>query len=193
MYDLLCRMLNEKKAEFDSVMANLKDSQMTSYNGRQSWKVEMLPGQNKYRSRSFYTGCPGYKLHVSLELNGHTETGQSYASLFVIHEKGQFDDELFFPFSASCGVTLVATRPRRIHETVVTCTTVPKCRTDAEQFQCQRGRLRFIKMDELLSDAYCVDNCLYMEINAQVFQHGSFTTETTWEVLSTFGYENQGF
>ncbi|XP_060606658.1 TNF receptor-associated factor 5-like [Ruditapes philippinarum] len=172
--DNTVKELTKTLAEFDSVMEKLKESQMMSYNGKQSWKVEILPGQNKYRSRSFYTGCPGYKLHVSLELNGHTEAGHSYASLFVIHEKGQFDEELFFPFSASCGVTLVSTLRTRIYETEVTCTSVPKCRTDAEQFQCQRGRLRFIRMDQLLSDTFCVDNCLYMEFKAQVFQHGSF-------------------
>ncbi|XP_053384329.1 TNF receptor-associated factor 6-like [Mercenaria mercenaria] len=173
----LIGILEKKKINFESVVSQLKESQMMSYNGKQLWKVKLVSGTNKYRSRSFYTGCPGYKLHVSLELNGHTESGQSYASLFVIHEKGQFDEELFFPFSASCGVSLLAVRPTRSHETIVTCTAVPRCRTDTEGFRCQRGRLRFIKMEELLSDAYCVENCLYLEISAHVFQLGSFTSE----------------
>lgn len=150
---------------------------MTCYGGKQLWKVEIAAGQNKYRSRSFYTGCPGYKLHVSLELNGHTESSQTYASLFVVYEKGKFDDELFFPFSALCQVTLFARHPGKCHDALVTCTAVPRCRSDAEPFSCQRGRLRFISMEKLLSDTYCVDSCLYLDIAVDVHQVGTFRRE----------------
>ncbi|XP_052775978.1 TNF receptor-associated factor 6-A-like [Mya arenaria] len=95
----ICRTAIDTNFEMSLKISKLQDC---CYMGRLQWKIEVVPGENKYRSPSFYTGYPGYKLHLSLEKKGHIEQDQAYASLFVILESGQFDNDLFFPLNAVC-------------------------------------------------------------------------------------------
>lgn len=165
------RNVEENKTQFTEVVETLKRNQSMSFNGSTVWKVTLVADQNRYISPPFYTGNPGYKLRVSLELKGHTESSQSYASLFVIHEQGQFDDAVFFPFNAYCHVDLLSNTAGKTHSVVVNCPAMHRCRTEAEMSNIQRGLLRFLPSAELLGNVYCQNNCIYMGIRVSIYQN----------------------
>ncbi|KAK3100059.1 hypothetical protein FSP39_014081 [Pinctada imbricata] len=69
------------------------------FTGSLDWKIP-LPSENllnlksTFVSPSFYTGCPGYQLHVTLGLNAHVQENEKWTSVHLTFEKGIFDDEL---------------------------------------------------------------------------------------------------
>lgn len=160
-------MLNMQRMLLDEKVAELKELQQSSVNGRLQWKVSLVTAWNKYTSPSFYTSYPGYKLHICLELRGHVERDQTYASLFVILEKGQFDDELFFPFNAQCKAKVLS-ESSSMNEVVISCVNIPRCQVASEISNCQRGRLRFMPTNVLLSEDYCVHNNIYLDIKVEM-------------------------
>ena len=77
----------------------LTDLQQSGCTGRLLWKIN-LPEDNTCQLRSpyFYTGRPGYRLSLTLELAGFRNNDEIYSSIYVNLEKGDYDDELKFPF-----------------------------------------------------------------------------------------------
>ncbi|XP_062521135.1 TNF receptor-associated factor 5-like [Corticium candelabrum] len=62
------------------------------------WKIDSLSRQSKQsqiNSSSFYTGKPGYKLHLRFYPN----KGQSHAGLYLNIDRGDYDSLLQWPFS----------------------------------------------------------------------------------------------
>ena len=163
---LFSRTIDELSLTVLKQSEELQSEQSTSYNGRLHWKIQTRETTNvTLRSRSFYTGCPGYKVCISLELNGHSEGGQDFASLFVILENGKFDEELRFPFNSVCHVTVydqsdgVASN----YQADIQCTNVPRCYLEGERSNSQRGRLRFMPTRTLQGERFCRDGVIYME------------------------------
>jgi len=143
-------------------MSTLRAMCRISHSGRLQWKVSLTAGQEKYDSPAFYTGIPGYKMHVTLELKGHRERDQDFASVFVILEKGDFDEDLFFPLNASCRVRVLSERVES-EGTEIQCSNIPR----SDVTTSQRGRLRFMPTARLLSDDFCTNNCLYLDIKVK--------------------------
>ncbi|KAL3875603.1 hypothetical protein ACJMK2_033538 [Sinanodonta woodiana] len=138
----------------------------TSYNGKLHWKIPISDQRvQKFQSDSFYTGCPGYKVFVSLELSGHKEGNEDYSSFFVILMKGEFDNSLRFPFNSVCRVTVHdQSDPTQPHHATINCTNVSRCQSDELSFNFCRGRLRFMKTLELLSQKFTADGYLYLDV-----------------------------
>mgnify|MGYP000034144420 CR=1 FL=1 len=156
-----------QKMLLDEKMTEIKELHQSVVGGRFQWKVSLVLGWDKYQSKSFYTGFPGYKLHMCLELQGHVERDKTYASLFVVLEKGQFDDELFFPFNGQCKAKVLS-ESAPLSETVIKCVNIPRCHVENTVSNCQRGRLRFMPTDMLISEDYCIDNSIYIDIKVEV-------------------------
>lgn len=150
----------------DEKVAEIKDLQQSNVYGKLQWKVSLVPGWDKYQSKSFYTGCPGYKVHMSLELRGHMERNQSFASLFMVLEKGQFDEELFFPFNGHCKAKVLS-ESAPMNDIVIKCVNIPRCHVENEISNRQRGRLRFMPTDTLLGEDYCINNNIYIDIKVE--------------------------
>ena len=160
------RMIDELSLTILKQTEELQSEQSTGYNGRFHWKIQVGEITNmRCRSKSFYTGCPGYKVCISLELNGHSEGGQDFASLFVILENGKFDEELRFPFNSICHVTVYDQSDGIVsnYQADIQCTNVPRCYLQGERSNSQRGRLRFMPTHTLLGERFCKDGIIYME------------------------------
>ncbi|KAH3862883.1 TNF receptor-associated factor 6-like [Dreissena polymorpha] len=163
----LASLLESQKLIMEEKIITLTEHQRHSFNGRLQWKISLLPGQTKYTSPSFYTGLPGYKLHMCLELKGHMERDVSYASMFVILEKGEYDDEIFFPFNARVKAMVLSVDPdlnQNVAPVLIHCRNIPRCNAEGVVFNSLRGRLRFMQTDHLLSSQFCVNNTIFLGI-----------------------------
>ena len=58
-------------------------------------------------SQPFYSSHKGYKLQLSVDANGQGSGKGTHLSLFVHLMKGEYDDELSWPFSANIRVQLM--------------------------------------------------------------------------------------
>jgi hypothetical protein len=80
------------------------------------WRIEGWPsklaearmgGTQSITSQSFYTGCPGYKFYITVYPNGRKEGKGSHMAVYVALIKGDFDEELQWPFKGNCHVSLL--------------------------------------------------------------------------------------
>ena len=80
------------------------------------WRIEGWPsklaearmgGAQGIISQSFYTGCPGYKFYMTVYPNGRKEGKGSHVAVYVALLRGDFDDELQWPFKGSCHVSIL--------------------------------------------------------------------------------------
>ena len=158
-------------------MERISHLENTSYNGRLHWKIDLKSYTTSNNSPTcifsppFYTRESGYKLCARLEINGHVTRNCTYTSLFVVLQKGDYDDQLHFPFSTTCNVTLFDqmenTQGRSDFTTTITCSNMPRgrMRNTTDQF---RGRLKFMQTDMLTSERFCSDGVLFMQINVDL-------------------------
>ncbi|KAL5018948.1 hypothetical protein ScPMuIL_004670 [Solemya velum] len=165
------RLLQEHSNTLDEHGAILKHLHNSSFTGRLHWKIPIADQTRaeQFLSKSFYTGVPGYKICACLELNGHTEGTDRYASFFIILEEGEYDSQLKFPFNSICNVTVSdqsETSSSRDHYTVtIHCTDIQRRLGDDSIGNGRRGRIKFMKTEELVSDRFFRDGFLYIDIN----------------------------
>ena len=184
------RELKDKDDQLKQQLEKINELENTSYNGRLHWKVKIpKAGNNQSGSRNqcilsppFYTGCPGYKLRACLELKGHKSGDTFYSSISVILCQGKYDDNLHFPFSSNCAITLYDQsnnqRGRSNFVTSFACNNMPRAETDGNENQ-KRGRLSFMKTDTLTKGRFCVGGILYMQVDMmQTTPHSTITANT---------------
>lgn len=133
--------------------------------GKLLWRAPA--GEDCLKSPSFYTGQPGYKFSVLLKPTGITAEDGSYASLYVIMEKGCYDDNLNFPFNGTCQVTIFDQSQdvgaRQHFSTAIMCNNVSRVREATED--CKRGRAKLMKSDKLLGDKFVCNGSLAILID----------------------------
>ncbi|XP_005091031.2 TNF receptor-associated factor 6 [Aplysia californica] len=104
--DELLPIVRENQQRHVQISRDLIERNVT---GRVHWKIK-IGGQRRqrgsYQSPIFCTGCPGYKVQLTLELDGHRENANRYSSLHLSLLAGDYDEQLIFPFNATCLVTL---------------------------------------------------------------------------------------
>jgi len=153
------RQLEEQSQELSVQRDLLNDLENTSYDGQLLWKVN-LPESSpcKVWSPAFYTGIPGYKLRVCLEIAGYREAAELYTSIFVAMGKGSYDDQLMFPFSGTCYITLFDQRrsveERENHRATIVCQNITKNTEDDYSESRRRGLLKFITTPDLLQGRF---------------------------------------
>ena len=156
-----------------SQASSLHDLEYAGSGGSFLWKIN-LPEENTchIRSPAFYTGRPGYRLSLTLELAGFRDYNEIYTSIFVNLEKGMYDEQLKFPFEGICYVTLfdqvhIGSREGQVNYTThVVCSQVPRCLHDEAGQGNQRGRLRFMRTNDLLRGRYVHQGALLLQIDA---------------------------
>ncbi|XP_072028231.1 TNF receptor-associated factor 6-like isoform X2 [Amphiura filiformis] len=174
-HDELTRQLADKNDQLMQQSDKINQLENTSYNGCLHWKVK-IPQRSSSNSQNgsnqvimsppFYTGCPGHKLRACLELKGHKSGNIYHSSLSIVLCQGKYDNDLHFPFSSTCLVTLYdqSTRGCNNFVTSFACNNMPRTETDGNENQ-KRGRLSFMKTDTLTKGRFCVGGYLYMQID----------------------------
>ena len=61
---------------------------------------------SKWYSLPFYSSAKGYKLQLCVYANGDGTDKGSHLSLYVYLLKGEHDDQLQWPFNATCNITV---------------------------------------------------------------------------------------
>ena len=71
-------------------------------------KFELYKGANaEWYSDPFYTHPRGYKLCVRIDANGHKKQHGTHVSLFICLMRGEYDDELSWPFRGEIAIELL--------------------------------------------------------------------------------------
>lgn len=144
---------------------NVDDRSMQA-SGQLYWRLDLTEmSDGLRRSPAFFTGFPGYKLSVCLDMNGFVEgeTGVDYTCLCVELQPGEFDDSLSFPMSGVCTVTLLnqsgSASPDN-HTATFTCMDLEH----AEGRECNVSS--FLPRDDLFK--FCRNRILYFDVNFTV-------------------------
>jgi len=110
-----------------------KDLVERNVTGRVHWKIKLNSSvgvARKYLSPVVYTGSPGYKVQLRLDLDAHRQDHIKYASLSLCLLPGEYDDQVIFPFNATCLITMYdQTNPisqRNNYNTTMVVREVPK-------------------------------------------------------------------
>lgn len=111
--------------------AAINDLSSQIWNGKFIWKINNF--EKKFRearsgeipvihSQPFYTGIPGYRMCLRVNLNGIDSGAQTHLSMFVHLMQGTFDDILPWPFPGSLVLMVldqdVHGEPKNIRETL---------------------------------------------------------------------------
>jgi len=140
--------------------------------GRVHWKVKVnLRRRGQYSSPVVYTGCPGYKVQLSLDLDGHRENNIRYSSLHLNLLAGDYDEQIIFPFNATCLVTLYdlstggSRRLRNNLTTTLVVREVPRVNpSNHDRGVYRRGLNTFLKKNELIGPRFLRHGQIHMEI-----------------------------
>lgn len=187
---LFFRIIERQQFHLHQQLEATEELKTTSFDGKLLWKLQLPSSgaQGQVRSPSFYTGRPGYKISVMLELSGHQECGESFTSFFLNLEKGRFDSQLCFPFSAVCSVMVINQRERGSRSTeetsveecsaVMSCSQIPGCPDANSSVSSQKGRLKFFKTDKLMK--YAKNGVLFIQVDCThgVSSDASFAQQT---------------
>lgn len=105
------------KGRVDGMEAKTHECISTSMNSILVWRVgdlmKKIQADEIITSPSFYTSQEGYKLKMSLHLNGDGIGRDTHISIFLAIAKGEFDDILRWPFMHKVSIILIDTNMRR--------------------------------------------------------------------------------
>ena len=112
------------------------------------------------------------QIRLRLEFRGVVDADTVYSSLFVVLQKGEFDDEILFPFNAQVKVMLVPQTNGRIPSGLSELSTIVVCCKDVPRNLAgnvnsrsnSRGRARFMKQKELLSPPFNKNNVMFFDV-----------------------------
>ncbi|KAK7111855.1 TNF receptor-associated factor 6-like [Littorina saxatilis] len=158
-------------AEHTETMKQLKERTVC---GRLLWKLDlsnMQPLPNMVFSPPFYSSCPGYQMRLRLDFRGVSDGEDVYSSVFLVLQKGEFDQDLMFPYNGQVMVNLLPQSSNRNVSnrkvsTVIKCKDIPRNITGNTNARVNsRGCTRFLKQKELLSPVYNKNNVLYFDLS----------------------------
>ncbi|RUS82191.1 hypothetical protein EGW08_010073, partial [Elysia chlorotica] len=156
----------------EQISRELRDRNVT---GRLQWKIKLsryTRGRHvSYCSPTFYTGCPGYKVQLTLNMEGFREGREWFASLSLGLLPGEYDDSIVFPFNATCSVTLFDQSEnmaaRQNFEQQIVARQVPRnSRAGHSGPTCRRTINKFMARRNLIgpSSKYMRNGCLHLEL-----------------------------
>ena len=141
-------------------------------------KFDQLRKADKWwYSRPFYSGVCSYRLSMFLFCNGVLDGKGTHLSLFIYLVRGEYDDELVWPFRANVSVHLLNQRGDRNHYqkmirfTPDTPPAVCSRVTSGEMAKEGNGPTQFISFDDLALNSstdtqYLRDDCLKIRVNS---------------------------
>ncbi|CAG5117106.1 unnamed protein product [Candidula unifasciata] len=98
-------MLLQNDKKHTQAASELRERNIT---GRLHWKLKLSQHRrsSSYSSPAFYTGCPGYKVQLILDMEGPREGSVKYTKLSLALLPGDYDYQVVFPFNGTCMVKL---------------------------------------------------------------------------------------
>ena len=127
---------------------------------------------DQWFSIPFYSHPKGYKMCVRVDANGHGQGKHTHTSIYIHLMKGEFDDQLKWPFRGEVTVKLVNQKQDRgHHDGTVSCTDdTPGSRvTEGERSKDGWGASNFITYADLQAK-YLMNDCLRMRIKKVVLK-----------------------
>ena len=141
-------------------------------------KFDQLRKADKWwYSRPFYSGVCSYRLSMFIFCNGVLDGKGTHLSLFLYLARGEYDDDLVWPFRANVSVHLLNQRGDRSHYqkmirfTPDTPAAVCNRVTSGEMAKEGNGPTQFISLDDLVLNSstdtqYLRDDCLKVRVNS---------------------------
>lgn len=140
-----------------------------NHSGSILWRIKLVNNSNvqQFESQSFYTGCPGYKVKVKLDLGRFMENGMRIVYLVLMLEHGQYDSSLSFPFLARCTAALVGQDMVTQVETVTVFKAHGRHSNNQQNCSTLVGRTKFFPFAKLLQRKYPAsrDFLIHVEVN----------------------------
>ncbi|GFR90397.1 TNF receptor-associated factor 6-like [Elysia marginata] len=175
--------LQTKHGEFQPTVQNVqrrqdqitRDAHLRNVTGRLHWKVKLSRSHNRARNTSycspaFYTGCPGYKVQLTLHMEGFREGREWYATLGLGLLPGDYDESLVFPFNGTCYATICDQSEnltsRQNYEQQVVLRQVPRVTRPGHSGLSRRAITKFLSRRDLIgpSSKYMRNGCLHFEV-----------------------------
>ncbi|KAK7004965.1 TNF receptor-associated factor 6-like isoform X1 [Biomphalaria glabrata] len=153
-----------------------KDLRDRNVTGRLHWKVKVghqRATRTSYCSPTFYTGCPGYKVQLTLNMDGQKDGHVKYTSISMSLLPGEYDDDMIFPFNATCFVTLYdqansPTRQANVTHDIIMREVPRNYSRHGRQVErvFKRENNKFVKRQDLLGpdSRYLKQGLLHMEV-----------------------------
>ena len=152
--------------------SNMKDQlglikifKMPSFKGKQT-------NNNEFFSDPFYTHPRGYKVVINIDTNGYDECKGTHVSVWVYLMRGEYDDQLEFPFKGTIKFELLNQLEDEnhhcesyTHDGTLDCS---KRVIDGERSDTARGVQAFIPHEDLGHNA--TKNCQYLQDDCLVFR-----------------------
>ena len=92
----------------EEVESDIYEMSSSSWNGELHWKVSIPEDQSQtIHSQTFFTGRPGYKFQVGLDIHGLRDGGEWFSTVKLILLKGHMDNLLRFPVEITCKLCVV--------------------------------------------------------------------------------------
>lgn len=174
--------LQTRTGEFQPVVQNVqrrqdqisRDAHSRNVTGKLHWKVKLSRSHNRgrnttYCSPAFYTGCPGYKVQLTLNMEGFREGREWYASLGLGLLPGDYDENLVFPFNATCFITLCDQSEnlsaRQHYEQQIVLRQVPRVTRPGHSGNTRKAIVKFLERRRLMgpTSKYMRNGCLHFE------------------------------
>ncbi|BFZ02915.1 hypothetical protein BsWGS_05954 [Bradybaena similaris] len=177
-------MQNDKKHK--TATSELRERNVT---GKLHWKIKLneMRRCSSYTSPAFYTGCPGYKVQLTLDMEGPREGGFKYTKLTLALLPGDYDHQVIFPFNGTCIVTLfdqVKCHPQQKthHVNQLVVREVPRNSSGSCTYVdriYKRDLAKYVKCADLVgsNSRYLRNNCLHIEA---VVIHSYYPAEGTF-------------
>ena len=121
---------------------------------------------DEWYSFPFYSHLGGYKMCLNVCANGEGDGKGTHVSVFVYLMRGEFDDDLKWPFSGEITVQLKATNPHEPQHFEVfvldadDCSDEVVCKPTKDRNRSGRGYSEFISYRDLYAGHYLKDNKL---------------------------------
>ena len=159
------RTIGKQTTEIAEHDRRLEEIENNNYTGQLLWRVHIPEDCGTFRaiSPSFYSARPGYRFSIVLENAGFEHGGSTYVSMFVQLEKGVYDDQLSFPVTGSCHVSVMGQdeATNRVHNVIIPCNSMPRCTTDTPP---KKVYLKFMKKSELFNKTFLSNDTVLFQV-----------------------------
>ena len=179
--DLMCSLVHKQESHIKKLSGQLERSN-TSHNGVLVWKVRGVSEKIAEAKKSgqalelvsvpFYTSQCGYKMQVSLFVNGNGAGEGSHMSAYIKVLPGEYDSILKWPFKHTVSFTLLDQTPERKTAVNIVESFLPdpnwpnfaRPSTVEEPDSLGFGFPKFVSHEMVASRNYVKDDCLFLKI-----------------------------
>ena len=177
--DLMCSLVHKQESHIKRLNRQLEQTS-TSHNGVLVWKVRGVADKMAEAKRTgqalelvsvpFYTSQCGYKMQVSLFLNGNGAGENCHMSVYIKVLPGEYDGILKWPFKHTVSFTLLDQTPERKNAVNIVESFLPDPnwpnfqRPSNEPDSLGFGFPKFVSHEMAESRNYIKDDCLFLKI-----------------------------